>query len=398
MPRDASSRTRRSLAEIGAVRYGGALATVGTILGLAMLLRASVDLPDLEMLFLLAVMITAMWFGRGPSVLAAAVGVGAYNFFFVPPLYTFSVADRRFLLTFLMMFAVGIVMSELTHRLRAQGREAVAREARTQALSIERAKLAEEARVAGLRAKTEEIRSSLLSVVSHDLRTPLASITGAATVLRDDEKQASEKLDPETRRELLTSIVSEAERLERLVGNILDMTRLEASGVSIKRDWVALDELIGSALTRLEERLGDREIVVEVSADLPLFLADPVLLEQLLMNLLENAEKYTPAKSTIEVHASVVTEGVRIEVMDSGPGFAPGTEAELFEKFFRGASGGTQGVGLGLSICKAVALAHGGTIAASNRPEGGALFTITLPVGVEPAVESAPALSLASDP
>lgn len=362
------------------VRYGAALATVGSMLGVAMVLRASFDLPDLEMLFLLAVMVTATWFGRGPAMLAAVAGVGSYNFFFVEPLYTFSVADRRSWLTFLMMFGVGFVMSELTSRLRKQEREAVAREARTQALSIERARLAEEARVAGLRAKTEEIRSSLLSVVSHDLRTPLASITGAATVLRDEGKQQGDSLDDSTRRELATSIVSEAERLERLVANILDMTRLEGGGVSIRRDWVALDELIGAALTRLEERLADREIIVDVAADLPLFLADPVLLEQLFVNLLENADKYTPRRTPIEIRAASVDEGVKIEVLDSGPGFAPGAEAQLFEKFFRGSRTAGPGVGLGLSICKAVALAHGGSITAENRPEGGAAFTIVLPV------------------
>jgi two-component system sensor histidine kinase KdpD len=461
------------------------------------------------MLFLLAVMVAAVWFGRGPSLLAAALGVASYDFCFVPPFYTFSVADQRYFLTFGMMFAVSFAMSELAGRLRRQQRDAQAREQRTAVLyaltrdlaslhepariasiaarhaadifsakalvlgvstdgelhelgaspegaeldakdrgvaqwthehgalaglgtdtlpgaaslcaplraaqsrlgvlalvpraraelradqrsfldvlcrqvaaALERARLAEEAKQAALRAKTEEMRSSLLSAVSHDLRTPLASITGAATSLRDDTN-----LGPDTRRELVESIVGEAERLERLVANLLDMTRLESGGIALRRDWVPLDEMVGSALTRLESRLGARPVTVSIAAEVPLLNVDPVLFEQVFVNLLENADKYTPAGSPLEITAHSDGQRVEVTIADHGPGLPAGAEAHIFEKFYRGPHSGTSGAGLGLAICKGIVQAHGGAIRAETRATGGAAFHIWLPsAGTPPSV------------
>jgi two-component system, OmpR family, sensor histidine kinase KdpD len=247
------------------------------------------------------------------------------------------------------------------------------------AAAFERVRLADEARGAALRAKTEEMRSSLLSAVSHDLRTPLASITGAATSLRDDDH-----LPAGTRAELVESIVVEAERLERLVHNLLDMTRLASGDLALHRDWVPLDEVIGSALTRLEARLQDRAIAVSIASDVPLLLVDPVLFEQVFVNLLENAEKYTPQGSRIDIRGRREGDLVVIEVSDQGPGLPQGAEARVFEKFFRGPHQGVSGAGLGLPICKGIVEAHGGAIRAANRPEGGATFHIVLPSGGTP--------------
>lgn len=482
-----------------------ALLVCGTV-GVSLLLRALWRLPDLEMLFLLPVLIAAVWLGRGPAIFSAALGVAAYDFVLVPPYLTFSVADSRYVLTFLMMFCVGLVLSELAGRLRRQEREAITREERTAALyeltrelaatdvpsriagisarhamgafeanavvlgataegtlhlmgaapegtqidakdlsvakwalehealaglgtdtlpgasmlcaplqagqsrlgilalaprgkgalsadqralldvfcrqiaaALERARLSDEARQAELRAQTEEMRASLLSTVSHDLRTPLASITGAATSLRDDPA-----LSPPTQRELVESIVDEAERLERLVSNLLDMTRLEAGGLALKRDWVPLDEMIGSALTRLEPRLENRAVNVSIATDVPLVLVDPVLLEQVFLNLLENAVKYTPRGSPIEIAARREGERVAIEVRDRGEGLTPGTEARVFEKFYRGPHQGISGAGLGLPICKGIVEAHGGTLRAENRSGGGAVFLLSIPSGGTP--------------
>jgi two-component system sensor histidine kinase KdpD len=223
------------------------------------------------------------------------------------------------------------------------------------------------------------MRSSLLSAVSHDLRTPLAAITGAATSLRDDAR-----LSGATRDDLVASICGEAERLERLVTNLLDMTRLESGSLSLHRDWVPLEEIVGSALTRLEDRLADRKVNVDLPADLPLLFVDPVVFEQLFVNLLENASKYTPAGTPIEVRARQERETVRIDVSDSGPGLPPGSEERIFEKFQRGPHPGTSGAGLGLAICRGIAEAHGGSIRAENRSAGGATFHITLPSGGQP--------------
>jgi len=150
------------------------------------------------------------------------------------------------------------------------------------------------------------------------------------------------------------------------------------------REWVPLDEVIGSALTRLETRLADRSVKVSIAADVPLVLVDPVLLEQVFVNLLENAEKYTPRASPIEVHVHREGDRVEIEVSDRGPGLPPGAETQVFEKFFRGPHQGVSGAGLGLPICKGIVEAHGGAIRARNRPEGGATFHIVIPSGGTP--------------
>lgn len=247
------------------------------------------------------------------------------------------------------------------------------------AAALERLNLMAEARASALRAKTEEMRSSLLSAVSHDLRTPLGSITGAGTSLRDDAA-----LSDGQRRELVELICDEAARLARLVTNLLDMTRLESGALQLKRDWAPLDESISSALTRLEDRLGERAVAVKLAPQLPLILADPVLLEQLFVNLLENAAKYTPAGTPIEITARRDGDNVVVELLDDGPGLPPGSEEKVFDKFYRGPQTGDSGAGLGLPICRGIVEAHGGTIAAERRSEGGARFRIMLPIGGEP--------------
>jgi two-component system sensor histidine kinase KdpD len=159
------------------------------------------------------------------------------------------------------------------------------------------------------------------------------------------------------------------------------MTRLELGEVTLRKDWVPLEEIIGSALTRLEKRLEGREVKVEIQNGIPLLLVDPVLIEQLMVNLLENADKYAPREVSIGIAAQDIGDGVAIEVTDQGPGFAPGEEARVFEKFYRGKHIGIAGVGLGLPICKGIAEVHGGTIAASNRATGGAVLRIVIPYG-----------------
>jgi two-component system sensor histidine kinase KdpD len=244
--------------------------------------------------------------------------------------------------------------------------------------------LAREAEASAVRAKTEEMRSSLLSAVSHDLRTPLAAITGAVSTLRHQFSA----LSGEQRGELLTDIHDEARRLERLVANLLDMTRVESGSLRVQREWIPLEEVVGTALSRLDRVLTGRPVHVALADGLPLLAVDPLLFEQVLVNLVENAAKYTPAQSPIDIGARQDGDSTVIEVSDRGPGIPPGDEQRVFEKFYRGGHTAVAGAGLGLAICKGIVEAHGGTVAVSNRVEGGATFRIVLPkTADEPSIE-----------
>jgi two-component system sensor histidine kinase KdpD len=248
------------------------------------------------------------------------------------------------------------------------------------AAALERAQLADEARAAWERVEAEFLRNTLLSSVSHDLRTPLAAIAGTAETLL----HTGDRLDAAVRRDLTETVLDESRRLERLIGNLLDVTRLESGGLNLRREWQPVGELVGAALHRMRGRLGDRPVSVDVPPGVPMIRVDAVSFEQVLANLLDNAAEYTPAGSPLEVVARSTDREVTIEVGDRGPGVPIGTEEQVFQKFFRSHVGGGRGTGLGLAICRGIVEAHGGTITVANRDGGGAVFRVTLPVEEEP--------------
>jgi two-component system sensor histidine kinase KdpD len=481
----------------------GWLSAVGAVLVCTLVCWAMFghfDNSNLIMVYLLGVAFVATRHGRGPSALAAVLSVAAFDFLFVPPQLTFAVHDTQYLVTFGVMLLVGLLVSTLAARVRAQAEAARRREQRTQVLyavsrdlararsgdeaaralsqhvaellhgdahvllpdahgrldqagggdaheaavaqwvlehdrpaglgtdtlpgaaalylplrgtqavvsvlgvrpdaallplvpeqidllealarqgasALERVRLAAEAEQARLAAEAERLRSTLLSSVSHDLRTPLAAITGAASTLLQPAA-----LDTDAERDLKETIYEEAERLNRLVTNLLDMTRLESGALRLHRDWCSVEELAGSALARLEKGLRGRGVSVSIPADLPLVPADGLLIEQVLVNLLDNAVKYTPPGTPLIVAARVHDGAVEVEVADEGPGLPEGAALRVFEKFYRGAAR-PRGFGLGLPICKAIVTAHGGRIRADNRAPRGAAFRFTLPLGEAP--------------
>jgi len=483
--------------------YLTAVAAVTAATGISWMMFPFFEPANLIMTYLLAIVVIAARYGRGPSVLAAVASVAAFDFFFVPPHLTFAVADTQYVLTFAVMLFVGLVISGLTARIRLQADTARQREQRTAALyamsgqlaetgavedlvaiaarhiaevfdaevgaaladaggqlrivrndgglpaeqddvalslwvlehrrpaglgtetsasaravyvplvghrgplgvvsvrprqrdafaipgslrqletfinqtalAVERARSADEAQEARVRAETERLRNALLTSVSHDLRTPLATITGAATTILE----SGAHLDHRTQQELLESVREEADRLNRLVQNLLEMTRLESGALQLRRDWHPLEEVVGAALGRLAKSLGTRRVTVNIPPDLPLVAIDDVLIEQVFVNLLENAIKYTPPDSAIRILVSATDQSVTVEVADHGPGLPKGHEARVFEKFYRAASDGRRGAGLGLAICRGVVAAHGGRIWAHNLPEGGVAFLFTLPL------------------
>ena len=249
------------------------------------------------------------------------------------------------------------------------------------ALAIERARLAETAEAARISAETEALRNTLLASISHDLRTPLAVITGASTALADPALT----IEPGARAALARSIASRARDMSELISNVLDLMRFESGQVPMRRHWETLDDLVGLALGRIEPRLGTRRVSVELAPDLPPLYVDAVLFTQVLANLLENAVKHTPDGTLVRVVGHAADGQVTIAVEDDGPGLPPGDPDRLFAKFQRGRSeGDVPGAGLGLAICRAVVHAHGGRISAGNRDGGGARFVITLPTADGP--------------
>jgi two-component system sensor histidine kinase KdpD len=251
------------------------------------------------------------------------------------------------------------------------------------ALAIERAQLAEAAESARISVETESLRNTLLASISHDLRTPLAVIAGASSSLAE----RGEKLSPQERKALAGSIYDQSKEMSQLVANVLEMTRLEAGGIAPALEWHALGEIVGSALARLRERLAAHAVAVVIPRGLPLVRVDAGLMEQVFVNLLENAAKYTPPGTAVHVSAVAYGGEMIVSIEDEGPGLPPGDEEALFGKFQRGVpEGAVGGVGLGLAICRAILKLHGGRVWADRRPKGGAAFRFALPLEAAPEV------------
>jgi two-component system sensor histidine kinase KdpD len=220
----------------------------------------------------------------------------------------------------------------------------------------------------------------LLNSISHDLRTPLSTITGAISSLLETEQNGSQ-LDHATRLDLLENASEEAERLNRLVGNLLDMTRLEAGAMKMKLVACDVQDVIGAALERAARRLDGRPVETSIPRDLPVVRMDFVLMVQVLFNLLDNASKYSPPSSPLEVSASACPGGIEIQIADRGEGIPPEDLERVFGKFYRvQRTDGMPGTGLGLSICRGIVEAHGGSIHAKNRTGGGTIVKLVLPV------------------
>ncbi len=502
-PERATARSPREKQDPIAYVAGAAATALAT--ALAFLLFRRTDLADIVMTYLLGIVLVSTRFGFRASLATAVLSVLAFDFCFIPPYLTFSVADLRHVVTFGVMLLVAVVVAGLTQRVKdqaevarrserrtavlyalsrelsqAQTREAVveaacrhveevfearaavfARDAGGEiavvhssagftppdgketgivrwvssnrqeaglgtntvpagqglylplatpsaereggvlgvfpadparfadpeqrrlagalamqiATAVERAELADETQRARVEMEAEQLRSTLLSSVSHDLRTPLAVMKGAASTLVDD----GDALPPATRQELAETLLEETDRLERLVRNLLDMTRIESGAVHVQKEWQSVEEVAGGALARVESKLRGRSITVSIPGDLRAPF-DGVLVEQVLVNLLENAAKYTGDGTPLEIAAEAAAGEVTISVADRGPGLPEGEEERVFEKFHRARSEHpTSGVGLGLAICRAIVTAHGGRMWARNRDGGGAIFTFALP-------------------
>jgi len=499
----AAVQQRRAIS-LGA--YAGSSAFVALALGVGLALQQFLASSNIALAFLAAVLASAVTYGLWPSLFACLVSVLAYNFFFLPPVYSFTIADPENVVALFFFAVVAMIASNLAARVRDQAVAARQRAKTTEdlyqfsrklasaitlddllwatayqialmlkvrvvlllpegetvavragyppedmldegdlaaakwcwdhnrpagrgadtlpgarrlflpmrtgrgavgiigldsdrpgpllspdqrrlldalsdqaALAIERVSLAQDVDRARLEAETERLRAALLTSISHDLRTPLASILGSATTL----SAYGDGLDATARAELARTIAEEAERLNRFIGNLLDMTRLEAGAIVPQAELVDIGETVGSALERAGAILAGHRVEMELGADLPLVPLDPVLFEQVVFNVLDNAAKYTPAGSTIRIASRRDGDRVALTITDEGPGVPPSNIERIFDKFYRAQGTDRQraGTGLGLAICRGFMEAMGGDIRATNRTDrSGAIFTLTLPL------------------
>jgi two-component system, OmpR family, sensor histidine kinase KdpD len=257
--------------------------------------------------------------------------------------------------------------------------------ARQVAIACERLQLVSQAREAELAVQAEDLRNALLSGLSHDLRTPLAAIVGSASALLESDRA----LASPAARELVSTICDEATRMSRMTSDLLDMARLTSGRAEIRREWIPLTEMVGSVRNRLATVLREREVSVTLPQDLPLLNVDGRLFEQLLQNYLENAARYTPPRTPIEINASADATEIRVCVLDRGDGVAPADRERIFDKFVRSAAEPAQsGVGLGLALCRAIATLHDGRVWVEDRAGGGAAFCVAVPRGIAPATKA----------
>jgi two-component system sensor histidine kinase KdpD len=500
--------TRTHAETFGLLAYAGSTAAVLCALGIGELITNLIGFQSVSLAFLTAVLVSAIAWGLWPALFASMLSVLAFNFFFIPPLYTFTIADPENVVALFFFALIAVIVSNLTAATRAQILSARARAKTTGelyafsrkvaaiaalddllwatsfqvssmlkvstvlllpdeesgmlnlasayppedtmddadmaaarwcwqhshptgrgsdtlpggkwlflplrtgsgtvgvlgidrdapgpllttderrlldalvdqvAVAIERISLARGLAEARVLAETERLRAALLTSISHDLRTPLASILGTVSSLRS----YADKYDAADRDELLANLESEAERLNRFVGNLLDMTRLESGAIELKLDLADVAEIIGAALDRAGSVLALHRVEVSIEPDLPMLRLDPILFEQVLFNLLDNAAKYAPEGSRIDVNARRDGDVVAIEVIDEGPGIPPNDLERVFDKFYRVHAQDRRraGTGLGLAICRGFVGAQGGAIDAQNRRgRSGAILTIHLPV------------------
>ena len=247
-------------------------------------------------------------------------------------------------------------------------------------IAVERILLADQAKKAELLAESDRLRTALFNSVSHELRTPLSSIIGAVSSLVEDD----ELFGVEQRKELLETVKKGAARMDRLVGNLLDTARLESGMMKLKKDWCDLEDILGAALRRLQDPLKDRQITIDFPCERPLLYVDFVLIEQVLVNLLDNALKYAPPDSPLTIRVVISPENILVKMIDKGKGLPPEELTKIFDKFYRiKYPKHVNGTGLGLSICKGIVEAHNGKIWAENEPQGGLAVIISLPIEKE---------------
>ncbi len=337
---------------------------------------------------LLIVLFSATSWGSRPALLAALLGVACFNYFFLPPVHTFTIADPQNWVALAAFLITALVAGELSARAKQRAEEAEAGRRKIERLYEEYLAAAERARQAEVFEQSERLKSALLDAVTHDMRTPLTSIKAAVTTLLDE---AEVMLDDEARRELFEVIDEETDRLNRFVENMVELARIEAGAISLRRRWSSVEEIVAMARARADPLTRGHRLEIELERELPAARVDAGLIVEALYSLIDNAAKYSPAGSRIKISARrAESEMIMIAVEDEGPGIPAELRERVFDKFFRATGEGAaslgrpKGLGMGLAIARGLVEAHGGRIWVESGTGGaGARVAFTTPIGDE---------------
>ncbi len=336
-------------------QYLGSFALVFFVAAICYFFSDMIGYKVAALILMVTVSLIAMVFDILPVLLAALLSALVWNFFFIPPKYTFHINNAEDTLLFFMYFIIALVNATLTFKIRAIEKESNKKEEKENTLKL---------------------YNTLLNSLSHELRTPISTIL----VATDNLQTGSEKLSEQNKADLVSEISKASLRLNTQVENLLNMSRLESGVIEPKKDWCDINELIHAVVNRLKENFENRIVIISIEKNIPLCKLDFGLMEQVLYNLILNAHLYIQDEGVIKIRATLMDDKLILIVEDNGKGFYPSEIDSVFEKFYRSKNTSTGGTGLGLSIVKGFTEAHNGTVKLENIETGGAIFTIKIPV------------------
>ena len=373
------------------LRYGAALLSVVLVTFLLEPFHEITNTATVALTFLLLILFIATFAGRNPALLASMAAMFCFNYFFLPPVRTFTIADSQNLVTWAAFMITAVTAGELSAYAKRRALEAEKQKEKIETLYKELQVVFEKASESEALRRSEKLKSALLDAVTHDLRTPLTSIKASVTTLLDSEGgHRTIELDGESRHEFLDIINEETDRLNQFIEGMVELAQIEAGSVGLRRSWSDVPEIIEAALYRAENLLRNRHILLKLEENLPLVRVDSRALAEVVYTLLDNAAKYSPENSQIEVTARLNgAEAIEISLVDEGEGVPAEWRDRIFDKFFRVGEADKsvlkpKGIGLGLAIAKGIIEAHEGKISVSDNVVGkGAKFTIIVPIGDE---------------
>ena len=350
--------------------------------------REHINSTTIALAYLLDVLFVALFWGSGPALLASVVGVLCFNFFFLPPLYTLTIAHSENWIALFAFFTTALAVGQLSAREKRRAEEAERGEHEIERLYKQLQTAFERASEAEALKQSEKLKSALLDAVTHDLRTPLTSIKASITTLLDEARAPEFALDKESRLEMLQVIDEESDRLNRFISGLIDLARIDAGELQLRRQWGAIDEIVSTALARAQPLTSDHELEVKIDHELPAVRVDERAVSEVVYTLVDNAAKYSPPGTKIKISAGLNEGMVQMSVEDEGEGVPVKLRERVFDKFFRATRDGDvsthrpSGTGMGLAIAKGIVEAHEGRIWIESPASGrGSRVVFTLPIG-----------------